>query len=183
MHLLKSFKISRVLNIDEALQLSLWNEISAFKSPNDEAWLLMGDFNIVENLNEKLGGVLFITNYMVNFGNFLNNNNLCSLPTSGVPFTWTNNHKDHTVVYEKLDRACANPNWVIQFPEVEVENLPIVGSDHGPVCVSLNHKSPKRASPFKFEAIWMTHSSFKSLVRNIWQPMHDTNPQRNFTTL
>ena len=85
-----------------------------------------------------------------------------------MPFTWTNKHRDHTVIFEKLDRACANTNWLSAFPDTEVENLPIYGSDHGPICVSFSHKNSITPRPFKFEAIWIGHESFRNLVHNSW---------------
>ncbi|KAL6205092.1 hypothetical protein ACLB2K_022356 [Fragaria x ananassa] len=151
------------------LQLNLWKEISKWKPSNDGPWLLMGDFNCIAHNSEKLGGSVDTNRYMTNFGDFLNSNNLCTIPSTGVHFTWTNNYKDHSVIYEKLDRACANPNWMISFPDVDVENLPIIGSDHGPIYVAWNHRNVSYQRAFKFEAIWMSHASFKKLVTDSWQ--------------
>lgn len=69
----------------------------------------MGDFNNILCLDDKLGSDRTVNNHMVNFSNFLNSINAISLPNIGIPFTWTNNHKDNTIIYEKLDRALANP--------------------------------------------------------------------------
>lgn len=69
---------------------------------------------------------------MIRFQIFLNQGNHCSLNASGVPFTWTNNQRDNTVIYERLDMVVANPQWFNIFPSASLENLPIVGTDHGP---------------------------------------------------
>lgn len=66
---------------------------------------------------------------MMNFVQFLSNGSLLSLHDSGMPFTSTNGHKDHTVIFEKLDRATTNFLLINLFPDFKVHNFPIYGSD------------------------------------------------------
>lgn len=62
-----------------------------------------GDLNNILSLFLKMGGIINTTHvHMIRFQNFLNQENLCSLNASGVPFTWTNNHKDSSVIYEEI---------------------------------------------------------------------------------
>lgn len=76
-------------------QMALWNELAMLSSASNICWVLMGDFNIIVSPEEKLGGNGGVTNYVINFCNFLNNNGLVSLVATGLPFTWTNKHVDH----------------------------------------------------------------------------------------
>ncbi|KAL6190587.1 hypothetical protein ACLB2K_036981 [Fragaria x ananassa] len=109
------------------MQLDLWNEIETLKPQNDDSWVLMGDFNNVASSEEKIGGRDPNTVYMHNFVRFLNYINVTSLLAEGLPFTWSNNHQDQTIIFEKLDRVVANPSWLQIFPFACVENLPMVG--------------------------------------------------------
>ncbi|XP_062021121.1 uncharacterized protein LOC133737612 [Rosa rugosa] len=143
----------------------------------------MGDFNIITSLDEKLGGSQVVTNYMLNFYDFLNNENLFSLRAFGIPYTWTNKHEDDSIIFETLDRVCVNTSLLNDCPDIKLENLPIIGSDHGLICLTLNNMKKKKNRCFKFEAIWLSHKEFIPLVENIWNQKHNTNPLLNFVTI
>lgn len=164
-------------------QPSLFQELLHYKPSNNEPWLVAGDFNNILHTNEKLGGLTATNIYMNRFQNFLNNGQLFSLPASGIPFTWTNNHRDDTIIYERLDRALANPAWMNAFPHTSLENLPIVGSDHGPICLTLNHSKLSSARNFKFEAMWTTHDDFINIVKNAWSNQVTGNAIQQFMSL
>nr|XP_011459346.1 PREDICTED: uncharacterized protein LOC105349933 isoform X1 [Fragaria vesca subsp. vesca] len=164
-------------------QAALWNEILDLRPSNDEPWLVVGDFNIIASLDEKLGGNQVITNFMLNFVTFLNNANLTSLNASGVPFTWTNKHKDDTLIYERLDRACVNANFLNKFPNANLENLSIIGSDHGPICLTMRQKQTRKGNGFKFEAIWLAHEGFRPLVNGLWKQNLENDPFLNFLAI
>lgn len=136
----------------------------------------MGDFSNIINLDEKLGGDRTTNNHMVNFMNFLNSINVISIPSEGIPFTWTN-----IVIYEKLDRAVANPALFNLYPNMSLENLPIVGCNHGPITITLTQKVNSGTKPFHFEAMWLSHDSLVNIVKNAWSNRTDDNPIRNFS--
>lgn len=74
--------------------------------------MIIGDFNCLLSLHEKLGCVQRTTSYMTQFMNFLNDTALMSLPSSGSSFTWCNNHQHDTRIYERLDRVVVNASWL-----------------------------------------------------------------------
>lgn len=88
----------------------MWNElVSLFSNNNHEQpWLLIGNFNNIINLEEKVGGDRSVSEHMANLNNFLNDRNLISIDATGVPFTWCNGHKDSTIIFERLHRAVAH---------------------------------------------------------------------------
>ncbi|XP_050385675.1 uncharacterized protein LOC126802153 isoform X3 [Argentina anserina] len=86
-------------------------------------------------------------------------------------------------MFERLDRACVNVNLLNDCPEISLENLPIIGSDHGSICLTLNGIRRKKAKGFKFEAIWLSHKDFKPLVEKFWNQRVNANPLLNFVTI
>ncbi|XP_062011852.1 uncharacterized protein LOC133728453 [Rosa rugosa] len=117
-------------------QLELWNTLATLQPPYNDCWALIGDFNSILDLEEKLGGNQVVTRYMLKFSSFLNDLRLLSLRASGLPFTWTNKHEDDTLMFERLDRAYVNSNFLNDYPNLKLENLPIIGLDHGPICLT-----------------------------------------------
>jgi hypothetical protein len=63
-----------------------------------------------------------------------------------------NKRKGNEFVMEKLDRAFANTDWFESYPDFLVTNLPIIGSDHGPIILDTDPPTPFkfRPTPFKF---------------------------------
>ncbi|KAB2625369.1 hypothetical protein D8674_017029 [Pyrus ussuriensis x Pyrus communis] len=122
------------------LQPHLWKDFLDLTPyiPRFRPWLLVGDFNNITNLAEKIGGNKTISNYMIELNRFLSEGNLISIPASGVLFTWCNGHKDNTVIYERLDRAIANSDWINLYPKASLHKYPIFGSDHSPILLDTN---------------------------------------------
>lgn len=132
--------------------------------------MLLGDFNNIVNMKEKVGGNININIHMINFNNFLNEGNLISISTTGVPFTWSNGHKDNTIIFERLDKVIANMNWLNSFPSATLHNYPIFGSDHSPILLetsSYRSENNLGGSSFKFEVMWLSHPRFKLLLEKL----------------
>lgn len=120
---------------------------------------------------------------MIRFQQFLSQEGLVSLDATGVPFTWTNNHRNNSILFERLDRVVANPKWFTAFPNASLENLPIVGSDHGPICLSLHNKPSFSSFGFKFEAMWLRHPDFSNVVQGAWSNHVAGSSVQKFVTL
>jgi hypothetical protein len=94
---------------------------------------------------------------------------MIDLGFSGPKFTWSNCHDINSLIMERLDRALANPNWRILFPEASVSHLTRTHSDHCPIlltlCPTIPHSLPR---PFRFENIWFSHSEFPKIVEQAW---------------
>ncbi|XP_062028542.1 uncharacterized protein LOC133744454 [Rosa rugosa] len=164
-------------------QKDFWEELARLKSANRDCWALMGDFNIITTLEEKLGGNQVVTTYMLNFNNFLNTVDRFSLRAAGLPFTWTNKNENDSLMFERLDRVCVNTNFINTFSDTKLENLPIIGSDHGPIFLTVGTERKRKIRPFRFEAMWLSHEDFKPLVNSIWTQQLNNNPLLNFVTI
>lgn len=155
------------------LQHQLWNNIINLRPTNNEInlWLLLDDFNNIINLNEKVGGNRRVPSHMIDFNKFLSEGSLISIPTSGVPFTWSNGHKDNTNIYERLERAITNSDWLNLYPNTSLHNYPIFGSDHSAILLDTNtlfNANVVGSNKFKFEAIWFTHPNFVNVISKAW---------------
>lgn len=145
-------------------QCHIWNELLQLKPPNLDPWMIIGDFNCILSLHEKLGGAQRTTTYMTQFMNFLNNTALLSLPSLGNSFTWCNNHQIASRIYERLDKAVVNASWLHLYRLVVLNNLTILSSDHGPICLSLDQVVKKTNKKFMLKAMWLKHSDFINVV-------------------
>ena len=93
------------------------------------------------------GGNSPLNSRMPEFRNCINDCNMIDLGFSGPKFTWSNCHDITSLIMERLDRAIANPNWRIPFPEAFVSHLTRTHSDRCPIlstlCPIIPHSLPR----------------------------------------
>lgn len=130
--------------------------------------LVIGDFNEVCNQSKKLGGNPTKINCCMAFNACIYDCGLTELKSSGLHFTWTNKSMRNPI-FEKLDKALVNDNWLEAQLEINIVNLPKMGSDHSPVLLKCSSSIPNEnptVKPFKFEPFWYHEPFFKTLIND-----------------
>lgn len=91
---------------------------------------------------------------------------LIDLGFTGPSFTWCNKRKGLAKVQERIDRAMANSDWRLLYPEAAVIHLPRVHSDHCPVLLTCEPRVAVDTSkrPFRFHSMWLTHPELAEFV-------------------
>ena len=132
--------------------------------PDDENWILMGDFNFyryVDSRNRQGANL----NDIAIFNELISYLGLIELPIKGRAYTWSNMQSDPLLV--QLDWFFTSINWTVTFPNTVVNPLARPVSDHIPCVVNIGTKIPK-AKVFRFENYWVRQPGFLDLVQNIW---------------
>lgn len=120
---------------------SVWNDIPSIISEYPNI-LLIGDYNQIEYLDNKLGDSLHIPG-SVDFIHCRLENVLMDSPFCAPPFDHlTNNHHDNSVSFERLDKAYASHVLFNLHPYASASHQPILLSDH--VVIILNSDSISR---------------------------------------
>ncbi|XP_026435201.1 uncharacterized protein LOC113332917 [Papaver somniferum] len=94
----------------------LWYEmeaISELKFP----WLIIGDFNALTSVEEKIGGKSPNRRSMTDFNEWLNHCELLQAPRTGTQFSWSNCRHESKRILCNLDRAMFNNLWLQKFPD------------------------------------------------------------------
>nr|KYP46221.1 hypothetical protein KK1_032214 [Cajanus cajan] len=101
--------------------------------------------------------------------------NLIDIGFQGAPFTWQRGK-----VYVRLDRVLVNIQWQLEYPDANVFHLSPLKSDHSMIRLNLSSplQSDCRRRPFRFEAAWITHLEFQSVLRNSWNVAPDWNKKK-----
>lgn len=132
--------------------------------PDDENWLLLGDFNYIRSPSDrnKPGGDC---NDMLKFNEFIREQCLVELPIKGRLYTWSNMQSDPLL--EKLDWFLTSNHWTTSFPNTMVTALAKPVSDHTPCSVTIQTSIPA-SKIFRFESFWTQHHNFLETVQNCW---------------
>ncbi|GLT37318.1 hypothetical protein SLA2020_116430 [Shorea laevis] len=110
--------------------LQLWNELREVSKHFSGPWLVIGDFNDVVDQTEKFGGALINQYRVQNYTDCMSDCNLMDIGYSGGRFTWVNIKENNQIIRERIDRAWANPDRRLQFPNTILSHLPRISSDH-----------------------------------------------------
>ena len=80
------------------------------------------------------------------FCRFTSQDGLLDLGVSGLQVTWCNNQDPVRQVFQRLDIALANDDWVKLFPDDNVTVLPYIASCHSPLLVNLSKDAVERGA-------------------------------------
>jgi len=97
-------------------RLELWDELGNFVDMDRCPWIIGGDFNVILNEEEKLGGLQFTQNEAMDFAAFISNNALIEVRFSGSKYTWWNGRIEEECIFNRLDRILVNQEFMDLFP-------------------------------------------------------------------
>uniref|UniRef100_A0A803NBQ8 Reverse transcriptase n=1 Tax=Chenopodium quinoa TaxID=63459 RepID=A0A803NBQ8_CHEQI len=112
--------------------------------------LLIGEFNQVEYLSNKVGGSSLIPRRL-EFIQWLLDLGLVDVPFSGPSYTWKNNRIEVDPTFEILDRAYATQDWFIDFLDSIVHHQQILFLDHAAIIFSDSMPRDNVRRPYRIE--------------------------------
>jgi hypothetical protein len=126
-------------------------ELSSIRQRWVASWCIVGDFNAVRFLSERLGCTRFCP-AMHSFSDWVDSHNLVDLPLVGGCYTWSNGTT--TPSMSRIDRALVSLDWEAHYSDIRLKLLPRPIFDHHPLLVVAGGMAGGKSS-FKFENIWL----------------------------
>ena len=152
---------------DYICRRDLWRDLLLL--PNTPL-LLVGDFNAVIGAHERSNGTPPVRLETMDFRSFINDGEFLSIPSSGCFFTWSNRRFSSGYLETRIDRALSSQSFLDLWDSVMVRVGLRTCSDHSPLFVSCVHEQVlSRPRPFRFQAMWLSHSSFEELIKLSWK--------------
>ncbi|XP_074304670.1 uncharacterized protein LOC141639442 [Silene latifolia] len=163
----KSIEVTFVYAFNARLDRNeLWEQILGISSQISQSWLFLGDYNVVLNMDERLGSSHVQLADISEFKGCLDACSLVDHPATGCHFTWNNKQGDG-LRWAKLDRVLASPLWLSTIHST-VAYLTAGVSDHSPCLVNIADMPASRKSSFKYLNCWALSPQFKDTVRARW---------------
>ncbi|KAK3221996.1 hypothetical protein Dsin_009021 [Dipteronia sinensis] len=161
------FRISFVYGSnEERSRRALWESLCS--NQQGSPWIVQGNFNVCQRVDESIGGCSRITVAMEDFAECLQASELDDLQFSGFLHTWCNK-RSNGCISTKLDRVLVNNGWLVKFEHSEASFLPSSISDHCPSVVKLGLLGNKKNCPFKFFILLTDREDFIPFVESVWQ--------------
>ncbi|XP_056698540.1 uncharacterized protein [Spinacia oleracea] len=129
--------------------------------------LIMGDFNQLDNMEDKLGGADVIRG----FDQFYDCRLACDLhdvPFSGPRFTWSNKRDGEDLIMERLDRVYATTQWFDSYPNGKFFNQPLICSDHAAILYDSDPEQTRSNRPYQVEGWCLYFPEIKNMIADVW---------------
>lgn len=117
---------------------SLWKKLRYFVPHVDIPWVIMGYFNVVKVMDERIGGRVPSNYDMQNFADHYSSIGVLDCPSSGEFFTWTNEWMKAVLDRSLINQSWHNNNLVCH----SVVNKMDCVSDHCPIIVDVFDRLP-----------------------------------------
>ncbi|XP_075658760.1 uncharacterized protein LOC142628575 [Castanea sativa] len=129
----------------------------------------MGDFNELLKSSEKWGGSNRSQTQVQLFREAVDECGFIDLGFVGSQFTWQKHFADGHSIWERLDRALANNEWMLRFAESRVHHLSVTSFDHSPLWIRPKSLDlPRVAKPFRFEEMWLSDKGCTEVIKAVW---------------
>lgn len=130
----------------------LWNLLKGNAGNLQGMWMIIGDFNNVLTVKDRVGGNPIHAIEFVDLETMMEEVDLHEHESSGPYFTWFNKHHENPI-YSQIDRMLCNRDWFLRYADCRVEVLDSHISDHAPIRVILQGQIPgigRQKPAFKF---------------------------------
>jgi hypothetical protein len=128
-----------------------------------EQWLLIGDFNLIKNAQDKSNNNLNLR-LMGSFRAAIDDLELREFPLLGRLFTWCNERESST--HTRIDRCFMTKEWELKYPQYQLSLGSTRISDHCPLFIKRMQVNKFRG--FRFEAYWLKMEGFYEVVQGAW---------------
>jgi exonuclease III len=163
------FVVNVYSKCDIASKRNLWSNLINFKRGlGDGGWCVVGDFNVVVSVEERVGTnvseVRVMSTEVLEFRKFVEELEVVDLPIVGRLFTWC--HASGCAM-SRIDRILISDEWAHRWGNVSLWSLPRDVSDHCPLILKYSHDDwgPK---PFRFNNFWLENKKFIEIVESFW---------------
>jgi len=133
-----------------------------------EAWLVIGDFNAVLYMQDRLGGNEVHDSEVREYAECINQCELTAMRSFGGYYSWSNKARNGKRLWSKIDRAFINLEWFNLFDFTQVDYLAEEISNHAPLTIAFRN-SPRIKQSFKYCDMWSKDRQFHILVDRAYQ--------------
>ncbi|XP_022037240.1 uncharacterized protein LOC110939954 [Helianthus annuus] len=147
----------------------LWESLKMHKGlVNNNPWIILGDFNVALNIEDKYMGSSKVNAVMTEFKDCVEYMEAFDINASGIHYTWNQRSKTGVGIRKKLDRIMSNVHFTDAFPEGHAVYLPYGVSDHCPCVLKLPSSQKAKPKPFKFTNMLVHKKEFVEIVQRGW---------------
>ncbi|KAH0695976.1 hypothetical protein KY289_013458 [Solanum tuberosum] len=141
----------------------LWSNLVTYHRGCQKAWIILGDFNLVLRVEDRIGGNPITWADVVDFHTCIEECELIEFPHAGSKYTW-NDKGSNQRIFSKLDWIFINNKWLDTMPSCRAMYLPEGISDHCPAKITWMTEELREKKQFHYCNVWAQHPNFTRVV-------------------
>lgn len=149
---------------------SLWDTLRTvnYNGP----WLIIGDFNSVLGVEDRLNGQPVHHSEMTDFQNCIDDIGVGQITKRGNRYSWSNKRDSENRIYSHINWAFGNPEWFNTNTGVEAVYMLPGCSDHTPIMLNTEVVKTRMNRPYRLLTIVMQQEDYRETVQQIWSQQH-----------
>ncbi|XP_058782827.1 uncharacterized protein LOC131657446 [Vicia villosa] len=145
----------------------LWSDIESLAQISQGPWFLMGDFNNVMSVHDRIGGNPVLEHEFRDLRDMMAATGLFEKESSGDHFTWSNNQVNG-IIYSRIDRVIRNVIWQQQHADSKLQIMDHGVLDHALLCLEYKMQQTPVHKSFRFPNVLLQMEGFESSVKENW---------------
>ena len=137
----------------------LWQALLTINGTMNAPWCVMGDFNVVASMEDRVNGVNVITLETQDFSHLLNNSDLGECRSVGHFYSWSNKSLGEARTYSRIDMCLVNALLLSQYTNAMVDYMNPGISDHCPLVLKCVAEGRVKAGLLSSLTIWLNMRS------------------------
>lgn len=150
--------------------------IRKFHASISGSWILIGDFNAIWFMDERLGKQPPSLQGLEDFNNLIADSQILEMAYKGPWFAWENHQLGNDLVLSKIDRAFCIDQLLKSSANAWVEIKSNLVSNHKIIIVHLDLVRTARFSHFRHINAWSSLPGYKDVVASNWDIVVDGPP-------
>ncbi|XP_019240335.1 PREDICTED: uncharacterized protein LOC109220328 [Nicotiana attenuata] len=147
---------------------NLWDQLRKIRSNIQEAWLLIGDFNSMLFVDDRINGQPVQQAELVDVQRCVDDIGVGQLNRKGSKWSWCNKRDVNDRIYSNIDWAFGNAAWLTKYSSVEaIFETPGV-SDHSPIVINAMVVKSYMPKPFRLYNVLLHNKEFEQAVEEAW---------------
>ena len=146
-------------------KLEFWKELIDYVNSLSLPFIILGDFNEISDVSDKMGGAQYNSSRSLVMQNLLSSVPGIEIAFIGQRFTWRKKKAGPNNILERLDRGVASSSWLGIFPQAKVKHHIFTSSDHCQMSLEYLPKENCKSPPFRFEKMWCSRKDYDVLVK------------------
>ncbi|XP_019265436.1 PREDICTED: uncharacterized protein LOC109242998 [Nicotiana attenuata] len=148
---------------------ALWDQLRDINAVTNGPWLIMGDFNSVLSVEDRINGVPVHQNEVVDFKQCISDIGVGLINKKGMQFSWSNKRGAEDGIYGHIDWAFGNAEWFWLYAGIEAIYLVPGCSDHIPILLNTEVHRMKVKKPYRLLTVMLQQEEYKAAVENVWR--------------
>ncbi|XP_019240851.1 PREDICTED: uncharacterized protein LOC109220841 [Nicotiana attenuata] len=145
---------------------SLWRSLRNIQT--NGPWLIIGDFNSVLHVDDRLNGIPVHQAETTDFQSCIDDFGVRQITKRGCKFSWSNKRDADIRIYSHIDWAFGNADWFQQYNGVEAIYMLSGCLGHSSIMITTEVNRVKVKKPFRLLYTVMKLQEYKEVVQNTW---------------